>query len=374
MNIVINAYSARQGGGQTYIKNLLNNIPDYFNGTIYLYAPKSLQLSGDNRIHFMKSSGALQNPFLRSVWERFILPHILVKLDAGVLFCPGGIITTNPPAHCKTVTMFRNMIPFDLKQRKRYPLGYMRLRNWLLNRVMLKSMINADLLIFISQYAKQVIETAVGHELTNSVIIPHGVNEMFRANYNQTLSKPSWLPTEGYLLYVSTLEFYKAQIEVVRAYRLLKDSLSISQKLLLIGPENPQYGKLVRMEIEKLHLQQDVVIIGMVPYEELPVIYRYSTVNIFASESENCPNILLESLASGAITVSSSFPPMPEFAGNAVSYFDPGEPDDIANKIKSVLTDINLRDTMKKESIKQAKKYNWKVASKKTWDAILTLN
>ena len=50
---------------------------------------------------------------------------------------------------------------------------------------------------------------------------------------------------------------------------------------------------------------------------------------------KNCPNILLEAMASGKAILCSNFNPMPEFGGKAVEYFDPSNIHDIAEKIKS---------------------------------------
>ena len=36
---------------------------------------------------------------------------------------------------------------------------------------------------------------------------------------------------------------------------------------------------------------------GAIPHDTLPAVYHHALISIFASESENCPNILLESLA-----------------------------------------------------------------------------
>ena len=123
---------------------------------------------------------ANNNPFLRVLWERYRLPGRMVALDAEVLFCPGGLINTPMIETVKTVTMFRNMIPFDRSIRSKYPLGYARFRNWLLERSMLKSMKQADLVIFISKYARNVIQNRVGPDDVNGVTIPHGLSNHFK--------------------------------------------------------------------------------------------------------------------------------------------------------------------------------------------------
>ena len=144
MKILINAFSARLGGGQTYLINLFENLPDMSDVEILMYVPKSLKLPHHAKIKRCTTLWPTTNPIARAFWERFILPGLLREESVDVLFCPGGIINTRPPHGCKTVTMFRNMIPFDMKARKRLPLGLQRIRNWLLERIMLKSMVKKD--------------------------------------------------------------------------------------------------------------------------------------------------------------------------------------------------------------------------------------
>ena len=374
MRIFINALSARLGGGQTYLFNLLEYLPEEVNDEIFVLAPPSFKLpSGRANIKRVHIKWPTENPFLRAAWEKFCMPGLLRELSADVLFCPGGIIGARAPHGCRTVTMFRNMIPFDPVQRSRYRPGYMRIRNWLLEKILLQSMIAADLVIFISEFAKQVIEKRAPGLIKHSVVIPHGISPQFRVAGMTDLPRPDWLPRQNYLLYVSTLDVYKSQIEVVCGFALLKQSRKTSEKLVLAGPENPDYGRKVRAEVARLQLQNDVIVAGPVPYHELPSVYGHALINIFASQSENCPNILLEALAAGRPVLSSDFPPMPEFGGNAVVYFDPGSPRDLAEKLASVIDNQEYMKMLSDKARERAAIYDWKNSAIATWNAIIGL-
>jgi len=113
MKIIINAFSARRGGGQTYLLNLLRHLDDCTGMEIFVLAPNSLQLPTHPAVTRLAVNWPTDNPLLRIMWERFLLPKMLKKMDADLLFCPGGLVNTRVPKGCKTVTMFRNMIPFD---------------------------------------------------------------------------------------------------------------------------------------------------------------------------------------------------------------------------------------------------------------------
>lgn len=372
--ILLNALSARQGGGQTYVTNLLERVPQELSLKIFVLAPAALAVPPDKEnLKRIAVGWPVENPFVRATWESLCLPNLLRRLGADVLFCPGGILGCRVPPGCKSATMFRNMIPFSDAQQRRYRAGYMRMRNSILERVLLRSMQRADLVIFLSNYARTVIEERVRGRLKKTVTIPHGVSESFR---NSTGSNPlpaQWMPSEGYLLYVSTLDYYKAQLEVVEAYATLKRRRATKEKLVLVGPEYQEYGRKIRQQIKRFGLEEDVLILGPIPYAVMPGIYQNASVNIFASECENCPNILMEALAAGRPVFSSNYPPMPEIAGDAAVYFDPKLPDDLADKLATVLDDTTRMRDLGEKAAERSRLFNWAATAQTTWRAIRQL-
>jgi len=258
-------------------------------------------------------------------------------------------------------------------QRAKYPYGLMRIRNWILERIMLKSMLKADLVIFISDFARQLINERTGFKLKNAVTIPHGINNIFKISKEKKPSRPKWLPEGEYLLYVSILDVYKNQLEIVQGYHLLHQRRKTQEKLILAGHNTSRYGEKVRREINKLNLENEVIIAGNIPYNKLPNIYYHAKLNIFASECENCPNILLEALGAGRPLVVSNRQPMPEFGGDSVIYFDPSSPNDFADKITSIIDDPLKIEELSKKTRELSHVYDWCKTADKTWKSIEAL-
>jgi len=102
----------------------------------------------------------------------------------------------------------------------------------------------------------------------------------------------------------------------------------------------------------------------------MPAVYQHALLNIFASQCENCPNILLEALAAGRPVVVSNRPPMPEFAGDAAVYFDPQSPNELADVLASVLDDSAAMADLSAKAEKRAFLYDWKSTAMATWKAI----
>jgi len=105
----------------------------------------------------------------------------------------------------------------------------------------------------------------------------------------------------------------------------------------------------------------------------LPAVYQHAKVNIFASSCENCPNILLEALAAGRPVLCSDYQPMPEFAGNAVRYFDPYNPEQLAEKLIDLLDDSALRTDLGLRARARSERFHWTDTADKTWNALAAL-
>ncbi len=363
--VLINALSLLRGGGQVHLINLLKEpIPELVH--LYIIRPANLeiQLPGES----ISAPPYTRNPLLRAMWEFFVLPKILAEKKIDILFCPGGLAITPRLQKIKIATMFQNMSPFDSRRLKKYPFGLAKLRNWILRFALLQSMKRSDKVIFISNFARSVILKLAPQINGRDTVIPHGIPDEFREPQGQVAGFPP-----SYFVYVSSVDFYKNQLEVVRAYSLLKTRTPHLAPLFFVGHEDPVYGQAVRSEIFRLGLHKDIILLGQRPYRELPAIFARAKLILFASTVENCPNILLESLASGRPVLCSDIQPMPEFGKKAVEYFNPDDPHDLADKWHLILSQTSLQEDLIVRALSEAQNYHWNTAAQRTWSHLLSV-
>jgi len=372
--IVVEALSALRGGGQTYLRQLFENIPHEWAGKYRVVAilPLKLadQLTSGLPIEVLTPEFAARSLVHRVLWYWIKLPRLLKDLRADVLFCPGGTLPTRRLHNARSVVAHRNTLPFDVVERTRYPYGYLRAKFWLLRYVQGASFRDADLVIFVSEYGRFVVDHCISRRHGDSISIPHGLSDHFRRRRERS---PEKIGEQDYVLYVSILDFYKAQLQVVSAWAKLRQRRTTHEKLVFVGPENSDYGQRVRDLILSLGLQDEVRIIGDVPHEALPSYYQNAKLNLFASSCENCPNILLEAMAGGRPVLCSSYPPMPEFAGDASTYFDPYDPDQLADLLERFLDDEALCERMGAAALTRSLRYQWSDTARKTWSALAEL-
>jgi glycosyltransferase involved in cell wall biosynthesis len=280
--VFIDGLAALHGGGQTYLTNLLRRLPAGEPQQVHVLAQRGFggRLAGD-RIRVVNASWRVENPFIRAAWQELFVRRQARQAGASVVFSPGGMVPITPLPGCRRATMFRNVIPFDPEQRARYPRGYPRIRNWLLERLHLRSMLAADLVIFPSRYGRSLIERRAGRPLAHAITIPHGVGPEFRRADVPT--RPDWLPETPYVLYVSSFEPYKMQAEVVRAFSAVRRDWRDPLSLVLAGPDGMPYATTVRREIRRLGLGDRVIVSGNRPHDELPSLYHHALFCVFAS-------------------------------------------------------------------------------------------
>lgn len=369
--IAVEALSAVKGGGQTYLRHLLGG-HDFREGErVVVIVPRSHldvfpEVPGVEYVAPSFPEGSLIHRF---AWYRFALPHLLKKLGVNVLYCPGGLLSARMDG-VRTAVASQNMLTFSPREMARFPFGYVRMRLQLLAGLQRTAFRKADLLIFISAFAQQVVNAALPDRKGASVVVPHGVGRDFRERAD--VPEGVVLP-ESYVLYVSILDYYKAQLEVVDAWGQLQRIRPSTEKLLLVGPTDSSYAELVRQRIASLGLSDSIAVVGAVPYETLPAIYQHARINIFASSCENCPNILLEALAAGKATLCSNYQPMPEFGGDAVRYFDPYAPRELAELLAEMLDSPEALASWGEKAYSQSLKFQWETSARLTWSALREL-
>lgn len=367
--VLISALSARRGGGQTYLINLLQHMDLADFAEISVLAPDGLPLPQHPKLRRLPAPPLSGNPLVRAAWECGRLPALVRRLSVDVLFVPGGLLLARPPPGCRSATMFRNMLPFDAQIRTRYPPGWQRLRNWILQRAILRSLRTADLVIFVSEHARQFMQRSA--LLSRVVTIPHGLGDAFRAAAPPRRSH--WAPGGEYLLYVSPFEVHKSHLEVVRAYHLLSQHRLTGETLVLAGFNETHWGRQARREVERLGLAGKVLMPGEVPYADLPALYAHAKVNLFASECESFSNILVEALGSGRPLLAADRPAMREVAGTAPRYFEPGDPRTLTDALQDILDDTSLLAAMAQAAATEAARYSWKTTAEATWRALSSL-
>lgn len=375
LTVGIDATNLRQGGGRTHLIELLRTADPVAQGIgrVVVWASEDTLAALDNRPWLEKTNPPAQENGLlrRTVWQRFSLSEAARTTGCDVLFVPGGSYAGD---FSPTVTMSRNLLPFDMIELERYGWSLFRFKMLLLRRTQSRSFQQTDGVIFLTQYARNAVLSVTGQLQAQSCIIPHGLNPRFNRPPKVQRAVSEYDETHPYrVLYVSIIDQYKHQWHVIDAIAVLrKQGLPIA--LDLVGPAYPPALKRLNGAIARVDSSRDWVRYhGAIPFDEVHQCYAQADLGLFASSCENMPNILLETMASGLPIACSNRGPMPEVLGEAGVYFDPEQPKAITSALRKLIDSPQLRTELAHASHQRAQQFSWQRCANETFEFLAGL-
>lgn len=370
----IDASNIQIGGGLTHLRELLRNcnpVKFGFEKVIIWSSAKTLDRL-NNYSWLEKRNHSLLNrslPF-RIFWQQFILAEQLINENCALLFSPGGTIPL--AISIPTVTMSQNMLPFEKKERKRFKNKAYRFKFFILSLIQGYSLKKASGLIFLSDYAKKYIQNSLNQKFNESPTIPHGIDSRFMMAPRVPKKIENCfesIPLQ--LLYVSTIDVYKHQWQVVEAVALLRQK-GIPVTINFIGPDNPKAPEammLFEASIKEHDESQSFIkYSGPIDFDELEHYYQEADIFVFASSCENLPNILLEAMASGLPIASSDKGPMPEVLGSFAEFFNPESAESISIALINLIVSPELRKKNADALFARAHAYSWEKCARDTFE------
>jgi len=363
MKLGIDASNLRQGGGQTHLREMLQSADPQAHGfgkvVVWGAAPILSQLS-DRSWLVKRCPPLLQKGFIsRALWQNYRLPCEARREDCDVLFVPGG---SHGNGFHPVVTMCQNMLPFERREIARYGISGTTARLLLLRWIHKRCLRKSEDVIFLTAYARNTVLKETGEIRGKCTIIPHGLNQrFFKAPKKQNAIRKYHQTKPFKILYVSIIDQYKHQWNVLEAVWSLRQKTGWPVVVDFVGPAYPPALRRLRKALQ----QRDphgkwAKYREKVEFSHLPQVYHKADLGVFASSCENMPNILLEMMAAGLPIASSNRGPMPEILGDGGLYFDPENPENIAEALRSLIADVGLRKKLAKKSYAKAKTYSWK--------------
>jgi glycosyltransferase involved in cell wall biosynthesis len=151
---------------------------------------------------------------------------------------------------------------------------------------------------------------------------------------------------------------------LIRAYAQLSTALRQRYQLVIAGKIS-EGEKRKHLGIAKQHGlgKEDIVFTGYVSDEDLVRLYNLCEVFVFPSIHEGFGLPVLEAMACGAAVIGSNTTSIPEVIGRTDALFDPYDESFISQKLYQALTDKDFRQSLKKNGLKQAKKFSWDISA-----------
>jgi glycosyltransferase involved in cell wall biosynthesis len=291
----------------------------------------------------------------RLIWTQFDLANIYQKLTANLLFSPipEAPIYTN----CHYVVMVHDLIPL------RFPRKL------------------SPLIPYFRYYIPQVL-TQAQHIICNSQATAKDIIDFYRINPNKItpillgydrshfypLNLPNNSDTRPYFLYLGRQDSYKNLHRLISAFALLSNSKNY--ELWLAGSTDKRYTPALKKQIAELGIGERVKFMEYVPYEELPIIINQALAFVFPSLWEGFGLPVLEAMACGTPVITSNLSSLPEVTGDAAILVNPYSIEEIADAMKAVAEDGQLRSHLSQAGIMRASQFGWEKTGAETVEVL----
>jgi glycosyltransferase involved in cell wall biosynthesis len=230
-----------------------------------------------------------------------------------------------------------------------------------LRRHLPRTLFHAVRLIAVSDATAAEIEEWLGIDRRIVHTVHEGVDPQFA--HESQVELPQGHP-EKYLLFVSTLEPRKNAEGVLRAFTLMV-SWGYQGDLVLVG----RWGwrtENIRRELESSPVRDRIHQLDYVERPHLAALYQHADALLFPSWLEGFGLPIVESMACGTPVITSGTSSMPEIAGPAAVYVDPGSPHGIASAVAALLEDPQHRNRLVELGHRRAAKFSWDRAAAAT--------
>ncbi|HEV3163485.1 MAG TPA: glycosyltransferase family 1 protein [Isosphaeraceae bacterium] len=226
----------------------------------------------------------------------------------------------------------------------------------------------ADRILTVSETAKRDILDWFGLPAGWVCVATEGPDAVFRPmepgpESEEIVRRYGITPGSRYLLYVGGLSPHKNLPRLIEAFA---QAAHADVKLVIVGDFGDVFHTHVpelRAAVAKLQLESRVLFTGYVPDDELAFLYSmaYALVQPSLMEGFGLPPV--EAMACGTPVVCSTAGSLPEVVGNAGLFFEPTDVQSIAEALRQILEQPELRERLARLALERAKRYTWSASA-----------
>ncbi|GBC98641.1 N-acetylgalactosamine-N, N'-diacetylbacillosaminyl-diphospho-undecaprenol4-alpha-N-acetylgalactosaminyltransferase [bacterium HR17] len=171
--------------------------------------------------------------------------------------------------------------------------------------------------------------------------------------------------TDGYVLFVGVLQPRKNPVRLLHAFAALDATTRQRHPLVFVGKIGWKVQGLLQ-SVSELRLTECVRFTGYVPDEDLPALYQGATVFAYPALWEGFGLPVVEAMASGAPVLTSDTSSLREIAEGAAVLVDPLRVESIAEGLRRLLADADLRAALRQKGYARALQFSWRKTAEAT--------
>ncbi len=350
-------------GWYTYevVKRIVQNHPEH---SFVLFFDRPV----DPKFHFGENATEVvigppaRHPFLYLIWFEFSLRKAMKKHKIDLLFSPDG-----------SLSLFSNIpqihVIHDLNF-EHFPADLPWLFRWYYRTFFPKFAAKSIKIITVSSSSKCDISETYGVDESKITVAWNGASECFFPI--SKLDKDQFLSQNGlgdYFVFVGSIHPRKNVQRLINAFtKFQKENNSPHIDLVIVG--QPMW-KGQRIEIQE-SMNSKIRFTGHLSQEELGKYVSSALALTYVPYFEGFGIPLVEAMRCGVPILSGDRTSLPEIAGDAAIYCDPFDEDQIADGMKNLFLDGDLRARLSENGLNRSKLFSWDQTAEEVWKVIST--
>lgn len=245
------------------------------------------------------------------------------------------------------------------------------IKHFLYKRIIQNAADKAQKVLAVSQNTKKDIVAHLNIKAEKISVVGNGISESFqKCDNTKTLEdfRTKYDLPEKYFLYTGVMRTHKNILGLVKAFHLFHQK-NKEVELVLAGPKDDLYFPEILKRTQDLGIEKQVHFTGFFPEKDFSKLFSAATAFVFPSFYEGFGIPPLEAMSVDLPVACSRTSSLPEVCGDGALFFDPNQPEDMAQKMEDILNP-DIREKLIEKGQKQWKKFSWKDVGIKYFEAI----
>ncbi|MCK5821576.1 MAG: glycosyltransferase family 4 protein [Bacteroidales bacterium] len=373
MNIAVNCRLLQQGrlegiGWFMYenLKRITKNHPEHQFFFIFDRPYDPSFIFSDN-IKAMVVGLPTRHPFLWYLWFEWRLPRVLKKINADLFFSPDGYLSLRSKVPQIPVIHDINFAhrPKDLPFLTRH------YYNYFFPRFARK----ADRICTVSEYSQKDIYKTYRIDKSLIDVVYNGANEAYTpfTEKDKQAGRLKFAEGSEYFIFIGSIHPRKNLGNLIEAFDRFVEQTGSEVKLVVVGAEMWGKGRSEGQRADIENRRSNISFLGRLESDELRVALGSALAMTFVPWFEGFGIPVVEAMYAGVPVLTSTETSLPEVGGEAVLYAHPGNVEEIADQMKKLVSDGDLRKELIQKGFWQKEKFSWDKTSQKVWECLDTV-
>lgn len=237
---------------------------------------------------------------------------------------------------------------------------------------------SAHLVNYFRYYVGQVVAQAA-HVICDSIATAIDIVDFYQVSASKITPVPlaydekHFKPCEGkknsYFLCLGRPDIHKNLDRVISAFQKIS-ACEEDIELWIVGPQDKRYMPKLVAQANHARVGKRIRFLDYVPYEHLPALLSDAIALTFPSLWEGFGLPALEAMACGTPVITSNISSLPEVVGDAAILIDPYNVDELADAMRMVSTDSQLRRRMSLAGLERASQFSWEKTGRQTAEVL----